>query len=274
MPKNFTCKTLPTDYSFTHYQINDEDSEDFIQYNIDAFGVPLADFENAMRNIGIDEKIIQSNISKIKRDLKQSGSFSNAKGNFGESQTSYYLEKKEDFVFTRYGWSDNPFAGHTSIDCYGIDPTRRFIVYVEAKAALSDSSIPTLISQLVTNQLRLERIYPFTKRGVTTIQAISKAYHNKISKAQSSEDPSEIIDTLYRDRFMRIGAIIHKSKNRDHSRNLKKLNAEELKFKAEHPEFSNVVCFPTRIIDIKNLKIVENFDYWLLTVDVLCQIRG
>lgn len=274
MPNLFNCKMLPTEYSFTHYEINEEDSTEFIQYNVDAFGVPIAEYENAMRELGIDEKIIQINISKIKADLKQSGSFSNAKGNFGESQTSYYLEKKENFIFTRYGWSDNPFAGHTSIDCYGIDPTRKFIVYVEAKAALSDSSIPTLVSQLVTDQLRLERIYPFTKRGVTTIQAISKAYHNKISKAQLSEDPREAIDTLYRDRFMRIGAIIHKSKNRNHSRNLKKLNLEEVKFKEEHPEFSNVECFPTRIIDIRNLKIEDNFDYWLLTVDVLCQIRG
>lgn len=274
MPKHFPCKNLPNDYSFTHYQINDDDSAEFIQYNTDAFGVPIDSFENAMRDLGIEEEIIQIRISKIKADLKESGSFSNAKGNFGESQISYYLEKKEDFIFTRYGWSDNPFAGHTSIDCYGIDPSRKYVAYIEAKAALSDSSIPTLISQLVTDQLHLERIYPFTKRGVTTIQAISKAYHNKISKGQISDDPKEAIDILYRDRFMRIGAIIHKAKNRDHSKNLKKLNAEEQNFKNMHPEFSEVECFPTRIVDIKNLKIQENFDHWILTVDVLCQIRG
>jgi len=274
MPKHFLCKNLPNDYSFTHYQINNDDSSEFKQYNIDAFGVPMADFENAMREIGIEEKIIQNHISKIKSDLKESGSLSNAKGNFGESQISYYLEKKENFIFTRYGWSDNPFAGHTSIDCFGIDPSRRYVAYIEAKAALSDSSIPALIRMLVNDQLHLERINRLTKRGVTTIQAISKGYHNKISKAQFSEDPRELIDTLYRDRFMRIGAIIHKAKNRDHSKNLKKLNTEELLFKTRHPEFSEVESFPTRIIDIKNLKIEENFDHWLLTVDVLCQVRG
>jgi len=268
------CKNLPKDYSYTHYQINDQDSADFIQYNIEAFRVSIEEFERAMKEIGVDDKTIEENIEKIKADLKESGSKDNAKGNFGESQASYYLEKKENFVFTRYGWSDDPFAGHTSIDVYGVDPSRRYVAYIESKAALSDSSIATLISQLVRDQLHLERIHSFTKRGATKIQAISKAYHNKISKMPSIEDPRKMIDTIYNDRFMRIGVIIHKTKNRDHSRNLKKLNEEELNFKIKHPEFSTVECFPTRIIDIKNLKIKENFDHWLLTVDILCQIRG
>jgi hypothetical protein len=271
---HYICKDLPKDYFYTHYQISDQDSAEFIQYNFETFGVSIDEYERAMKEIGIDDKKIEENIKKIKTDLKESGSRDNAKGNFGESQASYYLEKKENFVFTRFGWSEDPFAGHTSIDFYGIDPSRRYIAYIETKAALSDSSIATLISQLVTDQLHLERIHPFTKRGVTKIQAISKAYHNKISKDPSSEDPRETIDTLYHDRFMRIGVIIHKTKNRNHSRNLKKLNIEEQMFKMKNPEFSKVECFPTRIIDIKNLKIEENFDHWLLTVDVLCQIRG
>ena len=274
MAEHYSCKNLPKDYSFTHHQISEEDSVDFIRYNIDAFGVSITDYENAMREIGIEEGIIALNVKKIKKDLQESGSINNAKGNFGESQTSYYLEKKEDFIFTRYGWSENPFAGHTSIDCFGVDPSRRYIAYIEAKVALSDSSVATLISQMITDQLHLERIHPFTKRGVTTIQAISKAYHNKISKSSKSEDPKETIDTLFQDRFMRIGVIIHKTDNRDHSLNLKKLRAEENKFKKNHPEFSDIECFPTRIIDIKNIQIQENFDHWLVTVDVLCQIRG
>jgi hypothetical protein len=274
MTQHYLCKNLPKEYFFTHYQMNEADSSEFIHYNIDAFGVPITEYEDAMREIGVDEEIIAIEILKIKNDLKDSGSFNNAKGNFGESQTSYYLENNEDFIFTRYGWSENPFAGHTSIDCFGIDSSRKYVAYIEAKAALSDSSVATLISQMVTDQLHLERIHSFTKRGVTTIQAISKAYHNKISKSSKSEDPKETIDTLYQDRFMRIGVIIHKTENRDHSLNLKKLRKEELKFKKKHPEFSDVDCFPTRIIDLKNLQIQENFDHWLLTVDVLCKIRG
>lgn len=274
MVEHYNCKNLPNDYSYTHHQISEADSEDFIQYNIETFGVPITEYEDAMREIGVNEEIIAINSTTIRDDLIESGSFDNAKGNFGESQTSYYLEKKENFIFTRYGWSENPFAGHTSIDCFGIDPSRKYVAYIEVKAALSDSSVAPLISQMVTDQLHLERIHPFTKRGVTTIQAISKAYHNKISKSSKSEDPKETIDTLYQDRFMRIGVIIHKTYNRDHSLNLKKLKEEEKSFKKKHPEFSNVECFPTRIIDVKNLHIVENFDHWLLTVDVLCQIRG
>jgi hypothetical protein len=274
MPKHYNCENLPNDYSYTHHQMSEADSEDFTQYNIDVFGVSITEYENAMRELGIEEKIVAKNIAKIIDDLKESGSFDNAKGNFGESQTSFYLETNEGYIFTRYGWSDNPFAGHTSIDCYGIDPSRKYVAYIEAKAALSDSSVAPSISEMVTDQLHLERIHPFTKRGVTTIQAISKAYHNKISKSSKSEDPKETIDVLLKDRFMRIGVIIHKTDNRDHSLNLKKLRAEEKKFKKDHPEFSGVECFPTRIIDIKNIQIKENFDHWLLTVDVLCQIRG
>jgi DNA-directed RNA polymerase subunit N (RpoN/RPB10) len=274
--KHFHPDGLPEDYFYTHHEFDTGDLENFQKYHREVSGVSLAEYENALQDLGIDKKNIRKKILQIKKQIGTIGALKNAKGNFGESQASYYLEQQENFLILEFGWSESPFKGHTSVDVYGVDPTRKYCAYIESKAAFKNNSTTSLISDLIKNQLCLERIMVWSDIGDTSIQAISKSYQNRIEKNSSNqENPDKVIDTLFKDRLLRIGVILHKKdQHHDHSENLRLLWREEEEWKKQNPRFKNIECFPTRVIDLKNLKLEEHFGYWLLSADIICKVRG
>jgi len=274
--QHFHPEDLPDDYTYTHHEFDTNDFFKFQEYHREVSGISLAAYEGALKELGIDKKNVRKKITQLKKKIKKVGALENSKGNFGESQASYYLERQEDFLIIEFGWAKSPFKGETSVDLYGVDPTRTFCVYIEAKAALKSSSVASLVSDLIQKQLRLKRIMAWSDIGETSIQAISKSYQNRIERNSSGQEhPDKVLDSLFKNRILRIGVLVHKkSEHHDYSENLRYLRIDESEWKEQNPDFRDVESFPTRVIDLKNSKIDEHFGNWLLSADIIVKKRG
>lgn len=274
--QHFHPADLPIDYTYTHYEFDANDLLEFQEYHREVSGISLAEYEGALKELGINKKNIRKKITQLKKKIKNVEALNNAKGNFGESQASYYLERKENFLIIEFGWAKSPFKGETSIDLYGVDPTRTFCVYIESKAAFKSNSVASLVSNLIQEQLRLKRIMDWSDIGETSIQAISKSYQNRIERNSSGQEhPEKIVNSLFKKEILRVGVLVHKkTEHNDHSENLRFLWIDEREWKEQNPDFKNVESFPTRVIDLKNSKLEEQFGNWLLSADIIVKVRG
>jgi len=265
---------LPDAYSIDYFDFTTEKWQHYEEYHASKLEIKIEDLQSAMEDIGVDNEAIERKISELKEQLKKIGASRNAKGNFGEAQSAYYLEKKKNHIILPIGWADEPFTGHTSIDLYGIDDTRQFITYIESKAAIKSTSYSGLIRDLVENQLILERIMPFTQIGNTSIEAISKALQSRLISDPEFSLNKEELESICNNPFMRIGVILHnRIRKNEHSRNLRQLYQDQVEWLNRSPRDRKYECIPTMIIDLKNPNIKEWYEKWILLADLACKIR-
>ncbi|BBL68066.1 hypothetical protein [Methanoculleus chikugoensis] len=265
---------LPDAYSADFFDFTEEKWEEYEEYHASKLAIKIEDLQSAMKEIGVDDITIDKRITELKADLEKIGASTDAKGNFGEAQSAYYLEKKKGYVILPIGWAEEPFKGHGLIDLYGLDGTRQFITYIECKAAVTSSSYSGLINDLVENQLRLKRIMPQTRIGDTSIAAISKALQSRLISDPDFSIRKEELESISDNPIMRIGVILHSKKRKnDYSGSLKHLYRDEMEWRSTTLDGRKYECIPTRIIDLKNPSVKEWYEKWVFLADLACKIR-
>lgn len=271
---NTSDEILPDAYVIEYFDFTDEKWEQYEEYHASKLAIQIEDLRSAMEDIGVGDEVIERRISELKAHLGNIGALKSAKGNFGEAQSAYYLEKKRNYIVLPIGWAEEPFTGHTSIDLYGIESTRQYIAYIESKAAVTNSSYSGLIKDLVENQLVLNRIMPFTQIGNTSIVAISKALQSRLISDPDFSLRKEELESISDNPIMRVGVILHsKKRQNNHNGNLRHLYRDEKEWRSTTIDGKKYECIPTMIIDLKIPSIKEWYEQWVLLADLACKIR-
>lgn len=243
---------LPPEYRAIRVIIPNEDKASFLDFCQRKLGISQSDLTTELEALGIQDKGIHTKYASILDDLKNEARLNNAKGNFGEAKTVWYLSKYEGYFIVQAGWENDPFERATGVDVVGLDKSRQYLAYIESKAAFTADSFTSMLYKLVNEQLKLERLNKrfggtFSK---SAFAPILKGLQNRISEGAIVELTMEDLKNISRERFQRVGVIIHPGASTHHF---------ESRLRDLHKEDEVGLGHPTILLSLQ----LEEIEGWL-----------
>jgi hypothetical protein len=243
---------LPKEYRAIRVVIPNDEKASFLRFCQNKLGISQDDLTKELEALGIQDQGIHANYATILGDLKNESRLNNAKGNFGEAKTVWYLSKYEGYFIVQAGWENDPFERATGVDVVGLDKSRQYLSYIESKAAFTPASFAATLRMLVNEQLKLERLNKrfggnFSK---SAFAPILKGLQNRISEGTMVELTMEDLKNVSRERFQRVGVIIHPGASTNHF---------ESRLRDLHGEDKIGLLHPTILLSLQ----LEDIEGWL-----------